>query len=220
MALNNTTTGFGAYQSVLGSQTGSWKGSFKVDSTNTTLSSPTCTIHYTSNTGTLPTCTNAGNGSATFYSYAYPYKLTVIGQSNSNETNTVEEQGTIVLTVTINSSTSTNTNFAGWGMFIDQSPICDGSYLVPGTITGPVFTNGAWNFGTSGSYICPRPGGQPLPESWVSVWQLHPSPNSSYTSGSQTIHPTFQSGVLLNQGTITLPRTPSTGSAPSLTARA
>ncbi|PYV81303.1 MAG: hypothetical protein DMG93_15820, partial [Acidobacteria bacterium] len=31
--------------------------------------------------------------------------------------------------------------------------ICSGSTLVPGTISGPVFTNGAWTFGTSGQYI-------------------------------------------------------------------
>jgi hypothetical protein len=33
-------------------------------------------------------------------------------------------------------------------MFINTYVVCDGTTLVPGTITGPVFTNGSWNFGT------------------------------------------------------------------------
>src|SRR5580704_3132306 len=61
--LVNTSTGFGNYQSMLGSQASSWTGKFKIDSTNTTLGAPSCTIHYTSSTGTIPSCTNAGNGS-------------------------------------------------------------------------------------------------------------------------------------------------------------
>ncbi|HLJ24165.1 MAG TPA: pilus assembly PilX N-terminal domain-containing protein [Candidatus Acidoferrales bacterium] len=202
--LVNTSSGFGAYKSILGSQA-SWTGQFKVDSTNSTLSAPTCTIHYTSSTGTIPTCTNAGNGSATYYAYSYPYTLTVIGQSNANETNTIRESGTIVLTATIHSTSSTNTNFAAWGMFIDQSPICNGSYLVPGTITGPVFTNGAWNFGTSGSYIFTDEVGSASANLGYQFSSCYQSSNSSYTSGSQTIHPTFQSGIALNQPNIPLP---------------
>src|ERR1035437_6472485 len=53
--LTNTSTGLGAYQSILGSQT-SWPGTFKVDAANTTLGAPTCTINYTGNTLPLPTC--------------------------------------------------------------------------------------------------------------------------------------------------------------------
>lgn len=203
-SLENASSGFGAYQSILGSQT-SWKGQFKVDTTNTTLGAPTCTIHYTSSSGTIPTCTNAGNGSATYYSYSYPYTLSIIGQSNSNEANTIRESGTIVLTVTVHSTSATNTNFAAWGMFIDQSPICNGTYLVPGTITGPVFTNGAWNFGTSGSYIFTDQVGSASANAGYQFSSCYQSSNTSYTSGSQTIHPTFQSGLLLNQPAIPLP---------------
>jgi len=204
-SLVNASSGFGAYQSIDGSQTASWPGSFKIDTANTTLGAPTCTIHYTSSSGTVPTCTNAGNGSATFYSYSYPYKLTVIGQARSNETNTVEEQGTIVLTVTINSTTSTSQNFSGWGMFIDQYPVCGGGYLVPGTITGPVFTNGGWTFGTSGSYIFTDQVGSHSANLGYQFSSCQQSSNTSYTSGSQTISPNFQSGVLLNQPNISLP---------------
>lgn len=162
--IGNASSGFGAYQSMLGTQT-SWPGKFEVVYSSgcattggsgcpTYMTLPAnCTVHYTVSTGTIPTCYNAGNGSATWYQLSYPYKITVIGQSRTNETNTIEEEGTIYLTVTIDTSNTNKANFAAWGMFIDQNAICSGSTLVPGTITGPVFTNGAWTFGTSGSYI-------------------------------------------------------------------
>jgi Tfp pilus assembly protein PilX len=204
-AITNTTSGFGAYRSMDGSQGASWPGTFKVDSANTTLGAPTCTIHYTSNVGTIPTCTNAGNGSANWYQYSYPYKITVIGQSRTNETNTVEEQGTIVLTMNIVTNTTATSSFAAWGMFIDQNPICNGSTLVPGTITGPVFTNGAWTFGTSGSYIFTDPVGSASANLGYQFGSCYQSSANQYTSGAQNIHPTFQSGVNLNQPTIPLP---------------
>jgi Tfp pilus assembly protein PilX len=206
-SLNNTSTGFGAYQSMLGSQTASWAGKFKIDSANTTIGSPTCVVQYTSSAGTIPTCTNAGNGSATYYSYSYPYKLTVIGQSNSNETNTVEEQGTIVLTVNILTNTTATNNFAAWGMFIDQNPICSGSYLVPGTITGPVFTNGGWTFGTGGSYIFTDAVGSHSANIGYqySDGTCHSTSSHPDSYGSQNINPNFKSSVSLNQQTIGLP---------------
>ena len=206
--LNNTSTGFGAYQSMDGSQTSSWPGNFKIDSANTTLGTPTCTVQYTSSAGTIPTCTNAGNGSATYYAYSYPYKLTVIGQSRSNETNTVQEQGTLLLTVNIVTNSTVNSSFAAWGMFIDQNTICNGSYLVPGTITGPVFTNGAWTFGTgSTGYIFTGAVGSHSSNLGYqySDGTCHQTASHPDTYGSQTINPNFQSGVNLNQPTIALP---------------
>jgi Tfp pilus assembly protein PilX len=206
--LNNTSTGFGAYQSMLGSQTASWTGSFKVDSANTTLGTPTCVIHYSSSTGTVPTCTSAGNGSATYYSYSYPYKLTVLGRSNSNETNTVQEQGTIMLTVNIVTNSTTTNSFAAWGMFIDQNSLCNGSYLVPGTITGPVFTNGGWTFGTGATgYIFTDAVGSHASNLGYqySDGTCHQTASHPDSYNSQNINPSFQSGVNLNQQTIALP---------------
>ena len=215
-AIGNSSSGFGAFQSALGSQT-SWPGKFKVvynSACATTGGSgcPTymtlpanCTVHYTSSAGTIPTCYAAGNGSATWYQLSYPYKITVAGQSGSSETNTIEEQGTLYLTVTISSASSTKSAFAAWGMFIDQNDICSGT-LVPGTITGPVFTNGAWTFGTSGSYIFT---GQVGSASSNLGYQFSSSCGqtsaTSDTSGAQVISPNFQSGVALGQNAIALP---------------
>jgi Tfp pilus assembly protein PilX len=214
--LGSTAGGFGAYRSTLGSQTTSWPEQFEVVYNSacattggaacpTYMTLPaTCTVNYTINTGTIPTCYAAGNGSATWYQLSYPYQITVIGQSAANETNTIVEQGTIFLTVTISSSSSSSSSFAAWGMFIDQSPICDGSSLVGGEITGPVFTNGAWTYGTS-SYIYTDSVGSVSPNIGYNFGSCYQSPNHSYTSGGQTISPNFQSGIQLNQPAVPLP---------------
>jgi Tfp pilus assembly protein PilX len=217
-AIGNGSTGFGAYQSIVGPQTSSWPGKFQVvynsgcattggSACPTYMTLPAnCAVHYTSNVGTIPTCYAAGNGSATWYQLSYPYMITVTGQSAANETNTIIEKGTIFLTVTISSSTTTSSSFAAWGMFVDQSPICNGSSLVGGTITGPVSTNGAWNFGTTGvGYIFTDVVSSHSPNIGYQFSSCYQSSNKTYTSGAQTISPIFQSGVQLNQSTIPLP---------------
>jgi hypothetical protein len=206
--VNNTSTGFGSYQSITGSQTASWVGTFKVDSTNTTLSAPTCLATYTGNTAPLPTCTTAGSAADTVtgYQYSYPYKITAIGQSRSNEQHAIEEDGSFIITVDVGGPVGANTSFAAWGMFIDQSPICTGSYLVPGTISGPVFTNGSWTFGTSGSYIFTDTVGSAGADFGYQFGSCYQSAAHNYNSGSQTIAPTFQGSVTLGQAPITPPR--------------
>src|SRR5216683_2731758 len=80
-----------------------------------------------------------------------PYTITAVGQSSGTEIATISDSGTITLVANTGLGTVT-TSFAGFGMFIDQYALCGGGDLVPGTITGPVWTNGSWNFGNSGSY--------------------------------------------------------------------
>ncbi|HEY2460130.1 MAG TPA: PilX N-terminal domain-containing pilus assembly protein [Candidatus Acidoferrum sp.] len=96
------------------------------------------------------------------YQYTYFYTITSVGQSKGTEATSLLDQGVIVFNPTIQPATPTQTNFAAFGMFIDQSPICNGTTLVQGTITGPVFTNGAWNFGT-GNYTYTDPVGSVSP---------------------------------------------------------
>src|ERR1700682_128938 len=223
-SLINTSRGFGATQSTIGTGTqasaASWPEQFKVDSTNTNtgLIAPGSTAVGPSSCTPTPACSTPSSSltGISALSYNYPYKITVIGQSRNNEANTVEEEGAIVLTVTLSSTSTGTTSFSAWGMFINQSTICDGSYLVPGTITGPVFTNGAWNFGTSGSYIFTDQVGSananmgyqysgssgciPYAGQMVSG-----SMNYSKTVSGQTINPNFQSAVNLTQPTIALP---------------
>jgi hypothetical protein len=92
-------------------------------------------------------------------------------------------------------------------MFIDHSPECDGTTLVPGTISGPVFTNGAWNFGTSGSYIFTDTVGS---VSSTEGYQFsgtckQVAGDVPVTSGKSTIDPTFEAGLQQGQPPIALP---------------
>jgi Tfp pilus assembly protein PilX len=86
-----------------------------------------------------------------FYNYTIPYQITAVGQSQGTETATIIDRGSVILTADTGLGTLTQ-SFAGFGMFIDQYSLCGGGDLVPGTITGPVWTNGSWNFSNSGSY--------------------------------------------------------------------
>jgi hypothetical protein len=74
-------------------------------------------------------------------------------------------------------------------------------------MTGPFFTNGAWNFGTSGSYIYTDPVSQANARAsyWISG-RCYQSATSSYTSGGQTIAPTFQQGFNLGANPVALPQ--------------
>ena len=184
-SIGNSSSGFGAFQSILGSQTASWPGKFQVSynsgcATTGGVACPTymtlpatCTVSYTSATGTIPTCYAAGNGSATWYQLSYPYQITIVGQSSTNETNTIVEQGTIFLTVTISASSSSSSSFAAWGMFIDQSPICDGSTLVGGEITGAGVHEWCMELrhDEHGLHLHRR-GGQRQREYRLSIWKL------------------------------------------------
>src|ERR1700733_9312630 len=140
-----------------GAAAGSWTGSFYVASSPApTLSLVSCTPQWTgtpTNSGTytcsnIPTCVGCVASAFTLkdFVYQYAYTLTSMGQSKANEQALVQDVGNINITVNVGVAPGTLSSFAGWGMFIDQSPICNGSTLVGGTISGPVFTNGAWNF--------------------------------------------------------------------------
>lgn len=92
-----------------------------------------------------PTCTPFPPTAKRVF-YVYQYTITSIGQSKGTGNTKLTDTGLLTVTATI--PTPSKLSFAGYGMFVDQYALCDGSSLVPGTITGPVFTNGAWNFGT------------------------------------------------------------------------
>jgi Tfp pilus assembly protein PilX len=209
-AVTNTSTGFGSYQSITGTQTASWPSSFEVDTNtaNTYLGVPTCTVTYTGSGTTAPTCAALGSSgfTVTAYKYSYPYKITAIGQARVSATHKVEEDGYLNITVDVGTPYGQNLSFAAYGMFIDQYSICSGSALVPGTVTGPVFTNGSWTFGTSGAYIFTDAVGSAGSNFGYAFGSCYQSPNHSYTSGSQTINPTFQGSVTLGAPQVALPQ--------------
>ena len=101
--------------------------------------------------GSAISCTNLpGNGvkpAVTGFTYVYPYSLTAVGQSQGAEATTLVDSGNLVFNATVAPAAGTVVSFASYGTFIDQYPPCSSPFIA-GTLTGPFFTNGAWNFGT------------------------------------------------------------------------
>jgi Tfp pilus assembly protein PilX len=219
--LDNTSTGFGANQSILATgstpSATSWPGKFKVDSTGTN----TWLIAPNTPAGALPTCTPAANcgvvggaGISSNVSYTYPYQITVIGQSRANEQNTVVENGTLTLTFQVNPTSVTHPSFAAYGTLFDQYALCGGPF-VAGTMSGQFFSNDSWNFGDAGQvgstkYIFTGSVGAFNSQ----VGYIHstggggdcvPSSATSDTNDGTTINPTFGGGLNLNSPKIPLP---------------
>ncbi len=199
-------TSFGAKTSInRGQAAGSWPGSFRITSASlllvTACSPQPCTPPpYTS-------VTTDANGKIISYQYTYNYSLTAVGESTSGEQTTLFDKGNLIFNAVLQPATG-KTSFAAWGMFIDQWAQCSGGYLVPGTITGPVFTNGSWTFGSSGSYIFTDPVGS---ASATAGYQFpsgcYSSSASSYTDpNGTTISPNFQAGFNPGQPPIPLPQ--------------
>src|SRR5215472_957984 len=197
----NTTYG-GGYQSLnQGNASGAWPAKYKI--TSATFAFVQCTPMGTDGTCAAPTNPLKLTG----YDYIYSYSLTAVGQSAGNQAVTLLDSGSVFVKATGGIS-GTTTSFAGWGLFIDSSKICDGSILVPGTVSGPVFTNGSWNFGTTGQYIFTDSVGS---NGTQAGFQFPGNSNcdqlaaTSDQQGGQTIAPTFQHGFNLGQSSVPLP---------------
>jgi Tfp pilus assembly protein PilX len=154
-----------------------------------------------------PVVSTDKNGNITGYQYTYNYSLTSVGQSRGNENTTLSDSGSFIINATLKPASPAAISFAAWGMFIDQWGICSGSTLVPGTITGPVFTNGAWTFGDSGSYTFTGTVGSVSPQAGYAHnnGKCDAVAGTSDKSGNSTITPNFQAGLLLNQPAVPLP---------------
>jgi Tfp pilus assembly protein PilX len=196
-AASYISTNYGNWASLNASQAAnSWKEQFEI--TNVTFSlaagSPTVT-------------TRDGSGNPTGYSYIYNYSLTAMGAAQGTEQASVSESGSLILGIAASAS-ATQQSFASFGTFVDQYTPCTAP-LTPGTMTGPMFTNGAWQFST-GSYIFTDAVGQANADAdyWFGLTCIQ-SPTSSYTlaskKGSQTIKPSFQGGFNLGQPAVPLP---------------
>lgn len=200
----NTTYG-SSYQSLNGGQaSGSWKETFMLDTSGTVLGVPTCTVLGGGGTCAAPT------GTVTGYSYVYPYSLRAMGRSTGNQVTSISDSGTITFNI-VGTGGSTTVNFAAYGTFIDQYAICSAAF-VPGTLTGPVFTNGAWTFSDSGPYIFTDSVGSVSANAGYAFTNgpcdQKAASSDTYKKGknSTTIAPQFQSGFNLGQNPIPLPQ--------------
>jgi Tfp pilus assembly protein PilX len=200
----NTLYGASYQQLNQGNAANSWPEQYKLDTTNTTLALASCQVVGGGGTCAAPT------GSVTGYQYVYNYTLTAFGQSRGTEAAVVDDSGSFTFVATLAASGGTSTSFAGWGMFIDQYGVCTND-LVAGTITGPVFTNGSWNFGT-GNYIFTDAVGSAggtagFDFGGTTGCQAKAAASASVKVGGNTttIAPTFQSGFNLGQNSVPLP---------------
>jgi Tfp pilus assembly protein PilX len=203
-ALNAITNNFSGFTSLNSGQAqNSWAEQFKITNSNFQLmGTPTVTSYCPAGA----TCTPAPSGYANYYlcttanqyinavmgcSYVYQYSLTALGAAQGSEQTSVSETGTVTVNVTGQSPSST-VSFAIFGGWVDVYPDCLGA-LVPGEMTGPMFTNNAWEFMTGGAYLFTDTVAQKEPN--ADFWfggSCIPSPTSSYMYGSQLVAPTFE----------------------------
>ncbi len=172
---------------------GSWPSSFML------FSNGNCTTGVTPS-GTTTTQANV-NGSSliTSYAFSFAYTLCSVGRGAALQRTNVQESGTI--TVNVRSQDVPPPTFAGYGAFINNYTPCSG-YLVPGTFSGPTFTNGAWELGNSGAYIFTNHVGQA--NSQIDYW-IGGNCNKSTASSYSGINVNFQQGLTLGAPTVPLP---------------
>jgi Tfp pilus assembly protein PilX len=174
-----------------GTASNSWNEKFKI--TNAQILTPQAE----------PSGTNA-------YKCSIGYAITSVGTASGSEQQTVTETGNVTFSVS-GASATTNVSFAYFGAFVDIYPPGIGP-LVPGTMTGPMFTNNAWEFMANqppwtAPYIFTDPVGQVMSQVdyWDTGWGQHWVAGPSYGSGANLIAPTFQQGLQLNQPAVLLP---------------
>src|SRR5215831_10740472 len=200
----NTTYGGTTFKQLSnsGQAASSWPEAYRIDPAKTVFQiDPNPAIACTTDNNT-PCSAPVG---AKVFTYTYDYAITAIGQSaKGTERATLTDQGTLVFTANIIPATSL-INFAGYGMFIDNFPICSGT-LVPGLITGPVFTNGAWTFGNSGTYTFTDSVGSVSGQAGYNFGgSCDQIAGNSDTKSGKTIAPTFQGGFNMNSQKVPLP---------------
>jgi hypothetical protein len=201
---------YGGSNQLNGGPAGSWPEKFTLQSV--VVSPPTCVPR---GVATPPySCTNlpAGGVGVTGFNYTYPYKIVVVGQSQGAEATTLVDSGNLVFNGALTPAGNSTVSFASFGTFIDQYAACSAPF-VAGTLTGPFFTNGAWNFGDAAAlgsatkYDFTDSTGQA--NGAVSYWHGGNCDNSASqtdTANGTTIAPTFQSGLNLGQNAIALPQ--------------
>jgi Tfp pilus assembly protein PilX len=210
--LANTQTNYANWSNV--NSSGSWPEQFELSTGTASFSLSSCLVTWTGS-GTGYTCTSLppSPNVITGYAYTYAYSITAIGQVQNSEQQSVTDSGNLIVNITITPAGKTSLLFSAWGMFIDQANECDGTTLVPGTITGPVFTNGGFTF-TPSTYIFTDNVGFGdstagySPTNGGACTDYAGSSYSDNVSGNkQTIAPQFNgaSGLQLNQPHITPP---------------
>jgi hypothetical protein len=186
-----------------GQAANSWPANFMIPATITNC---TTSVTFPTSGTTNPQVLTTTGSLATSYQYTFNYTLCAMGRTQGLQQVATKESGNLIVTVTAGapSGDPTPTSFSSFGKFTLNFAECQGA-LVTGTITGPLWTNGSWNFGT-GSYTFTDPVSQADPK--ASYWfgshcDLKDAPSDTYNG--QTSAPTFQAGFNRNQPAATIP---------------
>ena len=179
-----------------GQAANSYPASFTV--TAITVGTPVCSLIGGNNGATCAAPSFQNGLSAYGWEYSFPYSLTAQGKAQNGAGTNITDGGNLVVDATLSAS-GTKTSFAAWGMFINNYAICS-SPLVNGTITGPVFTNGSWNF-RSGGYIFTDLVGSAGSKAGYEAGSCA----QSSTGSGNGISPTFQKGYAWGQPSVPLP---------------
>jgi Tfp pilus assembly protein PilX len=211
---NSVNTTYSA-PTVVTAPTGSWPEKFMISAV--TVSTPTCTpspATYAGSSnynGKAISCTNLPPN-VTGYNYIYPYSITSVGQSQGTEATTLVDAGNLIFNASVSPAAGTVVSFASYGTFIDQYPPCSSPFIA-GTLTGPFFTNGAWNFGdanalgSSTKYDFKANTGQA--NGAVSYWHGNnctQAASASNTANGTTIAPTFEAQFNIGASSVALPQ--------------
>jgi hypothetical protein len=157
--------------------------------------------------GTGFTCPfTTGPSNANSYMYYYTYNLTAQGRSQAGgQAVTLTDSGYMTVSA---GQTPQNLSFSAYGLFVNNFTACS-SALVPGTISGPVFTNGAWTFGSGGPYTFTGTVGQAQGSAGYQFADGSCTPvagSSATESGTHnTVSPNFQQGFNRSQNPVPLP---------------
>ncbi len=171
----------------------SWQESFQLS--NVSLSMISATPGYVGSTDA---------SEPTSVTYVYGYTMTVVGSATGSEQSTINETGSFNV-YTAGIPASYNASFAIYGAFVTNWSPCSLGWLVPGTMTGTMFTDGSWGFG-SGTYIFTDPVGQADADAswWVDgCWEAG---GSNFTApDGEIVAPQFQGGFSVGQNPIPQP---------------
>lgn len=207
--ITSTSTGFGSYNSILGSSSSasanSWPGTFQLVTTGANASS----LSMTAAPGNNALCNPGSAATITidiFCVYNYNYHIVVDGQSRSGEVSVVEEFGTIPFSIHMKPTAGTTTSFSSWATLLDQYAICSGAF-VPGTMSGRMFSNDSWNFGSFPTrYIFNgNVGANNANVGYMFSGHCDQTNTTSDTYSGTTIAPTFSGGLSLGEPKVPLP---------------
>ena len=181
-----------------GEATSSWAQSFNI------------TLVKISPAPGTPTVLASDAQGATSYQYIFDYNLTSVGAASGTEQASVSEYGSVILNISAQAQTApTNISFAAFGAFINSFPACYGP-LVYGTLTGPMYANGEWNFGASGNYTFTDTVMQTGPDfsyitpSGTCAQSTYPSYSNATTNTN--IAPNFENGYSMGVAPLSLPQ--------------